>query len=50
MGCWSGFVTDGFNEFSLGPGSSSVIGGGVGWEVTRVGVGRISLELCCPIW
>lgn len=33
MGRWSGFVTDGFNEFYLGPGSSSVIGGRVGSEV-----------------
>lgn len=45
-----GRMTFGKSRLSLGPGSSSVIGGGVGWEVTGVGVVGISLELRCPMW
>lgn len=44
-----GPMTFGKGHLSLGRGSSSMRGGGVEWEVTKVGVGGISLELCGPV-
>ena len=44
-----GPMTFGKGHLSLGQGSSSMRGGGVEWEVTKVGVGGISLELRCPV-